>query len=98
MHRWRAADPQFAGQIEAAQAYHVNEHVGVIDYAGRDVKDWKASAHLLSKNPLTKAEFGDIAKAGGPVINVVLNVARGSAAMTPVTIDQNSITVEAGDD
>lgn len=96
LHDWRTKDPEFADQIEAARSGHAITHIGVIDYAGREVKDWKASAHLLSKNPLTKAEFGDTAKAGGPVINVVLQVARGSAAPTIDVTD--AVTIEAGDD
>lgn len=93
---WKSNDPEFAAQIEAARSHHAIEHIGVIDHAGRETKDWKASAHLLSKNPLTKAEFGDTAKAGGPVINVVLNVARGSAEATiGHTIDvTDTVTIE----
>lgn len=99
LHRWRETDPEFANQIEAARSGHAITHIGVIDYAGRETKDWKASAHLLSKNPLTKADYGDTAKAGGPTIQVVLNVTRGTATATvgPV-IDAETITIEAGDD
>ena len=61
---WRKKDPEFANQVEAARSGHAITHIGVIDYAGRETKDWKASAHLLAKNPLTKADYGDTAKAG----------------------------------
>ena len=96
LHRWREDDPGFAEEIEAARSSHAITHIGVIDYAGREVKDWKASAHLLAKNPLTKADYGDTAKAGGPVIQVVLNVARGSAQ--PMLDVTDAVTIGAGDD
>lgn len=82
LHRWREEDPDFANAIDAARSGHAITHIGVIDHAGRETKDWKASAHLLAKNPLTKADYGDTAKAGGPVIQVVLQVARGTVAVT----------------
>lgn len=94
LHDWRTKDADFADQIEAARSAHAIDHIGVIDYAGREVKDWKASAHILAKNPLTKADFGDTAKTGGVVINVQLNVARGTAAVPTIDVT-DTVTIEA---
>ena len=89
LHDWRRKDPDFAEACEAAKANHVVEHVGVIDDAGRETRDWKASAHMLAKNPLTKAEWGE-AKGGGPSITVNLSVDRGHPDK-PLIIDGQTI-------
>lgn len=87
LHNWKNADPLFMAQIEAARCGHAIEHIGVIDHAGRNNHDWKASAHLLAKNPLTKADYGDTAKAGGPAIQVVLNVQCAGDEPETITIE-----------
>lgn len=100
---WRKKDVAFAEQCDMARAQKAVDHIGVINHAGLVNKDWKASEAFLRRHEATKADWAEQGKAGGPTINVMLQVARGSAtAMHSVTIDAQDMSdapmVENGND
>lgn len=95
---WRKRDPAFADQCDMARAQKAVDHIGVIDHAGLVTKDWKASESFLRRHEATKNDWADQAKASGPVINVMLQVTRGTVAQTAgVTIDLGNAAIEAAE-
>lgn len=81
---WKAADPAFAKAIEQAKASRAIHRVNKIEEAS-DRGDWKATAFLLSRDPLTKEDFGEQQSKSG--IAIQINITRGDA--------QDNVTVES---
>lgn len=54
--RWRKKDPDFATLVVKARAQRLVKHEENINDAG-DRGDWKASAYMLERDPLTKDQY-----------------------------------------
>lgn len=94
--RWRDEDEAFEAQIVAAQARWAERQVTQIDEAGKR-GDWKASAHLLSKHPVSREWFGEGKGNSGPAIMVQVNVDRSGGGITTWAPghEPETITIEA---
>ena len=89
--RWRESDPDFAAQLEAANAEFCLGHVEAISKAGRR-GDWKASDRLLQTNPLTKEAYGQAGSGGGQglTVNLRFNLERGA-----IPRDEDIVEIES---
>lgn len=81
---WKAIDPSWARAVEQAKASRAIHRVNKIEEAS-DRGDWKASAFLLSRDPLTKEDFGEQQSKSG--IAIQINITRGDA-QDGVTLEQ----------
>jgi hypothetical protein len=79
---WKTADPAFSKAVDAAKASRAIHRVGKIEEAS-DRGDWKASAFLLSRDPLTREDFGEQQSKGG--IAIQINITRGDDVETVVS-------------
>ena len=68
--RWRDAEPEFQSVCLRAKANHLGRHETNISNAG-DRGDWKASAYLLERDPLTKDQYKQQESVGAAIqINI----------------------------
>lgn len=68
--RWREKDPDFATLVMEARGQRLAKHEQNINDAG-DRGDWKASAYMLERDPLTRDQY---AKQEAPQTAIQVNV------------------------
>lgn len=68
--RWREKDPDFATLVLEARAQRLGKHEQNINDAG-DRGDWKASAYMLERDPLTRDQY---AKQEAPETAIQFNI------------------------
>lgn len=79
---WKATDLTFSNALEAAKSNRAIHRVNKIEEAS-DRGDWKATAFLLSRDPITKEEFGEQQQKSG--IAIQINITRGDEVDTVVS-------------
>lgn len=69
--QWCLESPELLEEMSAARKRELAKHYQNISNAG--VRDWKASKEVLARDPLTKADWGEVQKEGP---TIVLNIVR----------------------
>lgn len=88
--RWRESDPDFAEQLDAANAKFCATHISHVAKAS-ERGDWKAADKLLQVNPMTREDWGGAGQGGtgGITVNLKFDLTRGA-----IPRDEDIIEVE----
>ena len=88
LQNWFIRDEAFAAVCRAERAKFLSTREGNIARAG-DRGQWQADAHILSRDPESRGNWGEpAANRGAVAIQVVLNVDRDDYRVTTITPDE----------
>ena len=73
LNHWRDAEPDFNLALQNGLAMHAESRLGNVNDAA-ERGDARAAQWMLERNPLTRTEYGQAQSAGGPTLNVVINI------------------------
>lgn len=88
--QWRDANPDFETRIQDAMSSFAEARMADIT-AASERGDARAAQWTLERHSMTRAELGGKEQGGGPTLQIILNVPRGTE---PITIEGETIEGE----